>query len=285
MILDFLRGARPNPGAPFRLLHRHAEGGRWREVGRASDRAGAEDEVRAGWTGWRDVDPAPGDLASLRQGRLFVGDYGLAPSGALVALPSPLLAWTQREEDTVFAGDQRTWPAAWEASTSARAMLWAARVAVPRRARVGATAACVRLAARYVPADPAHASARVAVAAMLAAAEGWRPGEYLPAAAATLALEEARLGPLSPAAREVVAAAGELSAGALAGDPHQTAYRLSEVPAALLRAFDEGDGLPDPAGPRRAAFERALAGAVRRRIPLAEVVLGLLDGAAVRADP
>lgn len=284
-VARYLRGlARPNPGA-YLLLHRHAEGGAWREVDRASSPELLADAVREGALGWR-VGASAGDLARAvgPQGGVL---YGVRPDGALAPLPDARPSWDLFEKQ-----DERTrepdWARAWEGSDHARSMLWAARVAVPRRARVAAAAACVRLVLPHL--GPAEALVREGVEAAEAVVRGERTAGSVRKLRNQLAAraQAAQDGDVpegadpgaffmaASAARDLLAAASA-PPRARRNAAHLIAGAAEDAQVGLWEFYGES--------PESLAQGGRVAAAVRASIPTSAIVLGLLDPAALEADP
>lgn len=299
-VANFLRGspARSNPARrpAWVLQHRHAEGGQWSDAAAAGGAGALADEVRAGWLGWR-VGAAPGDLArvlrpdrkgsagqAIKAGLAYAGafglaqlyDYGLAADGQLVVLPGALDHWDHTTDCIAWVrGDdegEASWVAAWAESEDAADMLWATQGVVGRRALVRATAAALRGAWYDLPEVEDQAD----VARALARAEAWGRGTEAwdeDAAAADLARLDAARRRLDVARGPLAAAARTPGGGWVAAV--DAAKELLGVSAGAWRASTAAEraaGLPvSPEARRR------MADAVRTAIPLAEVVLGLID--------
>ena len=281
----YLRGRpRANPG-PYLLVHRHAEGGAWREVDRAASPELLADAVRAGTVGWR-VDVSAGDLVRAvgPEGGVL---YGVGTDGGLVPLPDARPSWDLFDREPA-ARREPDWARAWEASHHARSMIWAARVAVPRRARVAAAAACVRLLLPHL--GPLEAQVREGVDAAEALARGARTAASvrrlrtrLAAVAENALYGDAPEGVVPGAAFMAASAARELLAAAAAPprDRVEAADKLAtaaeDAQSALWEVYGEA--------PEALAQGARVAATVRTSIPTAAIVLGLLDPGALEADP
>lgn len=287
----YLRGApaaaRPNPGGPLILRHRHAEGGAWREVCRHDSPEAMRDEWLSGTAHWREQ-PSPGDLARVDQGDMAllpIMAFGVARGGGL--RPLPQLAGDPQEPDgwrgnascARWVDEQHGlgrwgWQELWPRCPDPRWLLRAAAPLVPRASLVRAAAACVRAGlavdAHLFPPDPD-------VVRLLTLAEAGAPDP-----AAYAALQRAS-DDVSRAARCAVAggrnrlrtAATLVAAMALKIMP-STADLVS---FAILAVDQARQGLPpsEPT-PRGGHLLDVMVDAVRRALPFAEVVLGLTDG-------
>ena len=279
-LVAYLRGTPPlsNPAlARWRLLHRHAEGGPWREVDAAAHRRTLDDAVRA---------PAfaldHGDLVGLR-----------GPTGAMAGF------WVcGRGGELLDAGKVpsalgahgRDWEAAWEGDRAKpQALLTAARDGSDPRRLVRAAVDCTDLAAEAQPERPPEAGAA------LDAARAWCRGEKatdevhrLGAEAWTVATQMLALdGGRTAGVFGVVEATRAAACAATAARHPNDASNAAFYAASAARAR----GAPPPGAAGRAladaavlATRRALATRVRAWLPLSTVLLGAA-GAPVPLPP